>query len=168
VYQIHCPDAYPLQDAEHGDAVTNASIQTNRYLERILEIVRADDDPSYQGIATLIAANSLTGLTMLWNLALFRTSDAVTEEGLYLVLAAYVSQYFTGNPLIDSVTGEALQEQPINSILKSLGYDGIIAADAANNGWDRGCVCYRYQTADILQGSTTPYSTGDVEMNGSK
>lgn len=168
VYSIECPDAYPLQDAEQGDAITNASLQTNRYLERILEIVRADDDPSYPTVSALIAANSLSDLVMLWNLALFRTGDRVTEEGLRTVLATYISNYFTETPLIDSVTGEALQPQPINSILQSLGYDGIIATDAANNGWDRGCVCYRYETAEILQGSITPYSTGDVGMNGSK
>lgn len=164
VYQIWCDQAYPLQDGAHGDSITNASLQTNRYLERIMEIIRADNDSSYDGVYGLIQSNSISGLVMLWNLALFRTQNTISEQMLVEVLTEYVVQYFSAGTIFDSITSEELKEQPINSIMRALGYDGIIASDHENNGWDRGCVCYNYEEAHIIQGSTAPYSTGDVKV----
>ena len=157
VYIVDCPKAYPLQDAEHGDSLTIASLNTNRYLDRILESLRGDESVDFESVRELIQRNENLNLTTLWNIVLYRTEDAITASNLGDVLARYVVDYLTRSDLIDSVNAEPIHELPINYILRSLGYDGIIASDMHNNGWNRGCVSYDYSAAEIIRGQLARY-----------
>lgn len=163
VYLIECPNAYPIQDKEHGESLTIASINTNRYLDRIIQTLRGiskssdTDQDNYNTALELIRINHSPTLLRLWNIVFYRTGDIITKDWLDDILAKYVSKYLEDTTLIDSVNGSLLQELPINDIMMKLGYDGIIASDMYNNGWDRGCVSYNYSQANIIRGETARY-----------
>lgn len=156
VYLIDSSNAYPLQDKEHGDSLTVASLNTNRYLDRIIESFR-DEPIEFDSIHEQIKRNYVPTLFTLWNIVFHRTGDFISQEQLNNLLAVYVYDYFTTYTVLDSMTHEELHELPINSILRSLGYDGVIASDAHNNGWNRGCVSYNYNLAQTFQGEYARY-----------
>ena len=153
VYPIECPDAYIVQDQEHGESITIASLHTNRYLDRI--ILGVSKETTIDEITSLIHMNSITNLVTLWNIVLYRTQEYISQTWLEDVLASYVFKYIQDASLVDSINGEIIQELPINDIMSNLGYDGLLADDAYNNGWNRGCVSYRY--GSIIQGSNARY-----------
>ncbi|CAH6419423.1 Hypothetical protein HVR_LOCUS619 [uncultured virus] len=157
-YRIDCPNAYIVQDKEHGESITVASLHTNRYLDKIIQIVRASSEPTLDGVEFLIRANSIENLVVLWNIVLYRTEEIITQEWLENILAQYVLKYLTDDTLIDSVNGNVIQELPINDILGALGYEGILGDDTYINGWGRGCVSYNYSQAQIITGDTALYS----------
>lgn len=156
VYEIDATHAYPVQDKEHGESLTVASLNTNRYLDRIIYSLR-DEPVNLSSALTRIQTNSSPTLYTLWNIVLYRTQDFIAKDTLDAILARYVVKYLTQDSLVDTINGEPLQELPINSILHELGYDGIIASDPYNNGWDRGCVSYNYSRAGIIQGEFARY-----------
>jgi hypothetical protein len=153
-YTIECPNAYIIQDKEHGDSLTLASLNTNRYLDRIIQVLNGNQD---MNALTLIQMNSITNLTTLWNIVLYRTGEFITKDWLEQILANYATNYVNNNDLIDSVNGDAIHILPINDIMKALGHDGIIGDDSSTNGWGRGCVSYNYDQAVILQGGVARY-----------
>ncbi len=157
VFTISCPYAYPIQDKEHGDSITIASLQTNRYLDSIIRALKDGDFISYEIAHKFIKDNREDKLYTLWNIVFYRTNDFISRDKLDEILANYVVKYLTDRSLIDSLNGQPLQELPINDIMLSMGYDGIIAQDTYNNGWDRGCINYQYSQAAILQGETALY-----------
>ena len=154
-YRIDCPNSYLVQDKEHGQSITLASLLTNRYLDRIIQAVGAT--MGEEEILELIQMNSIHNLATLWNIVFYRTQDFISQSDLELILSQYLSTYFTDNTLLDSITGVPIQELPINHIMRSLGYEGILGDDADTNGWGRGCVSYNYQQADILTGDLARY-----------
>lgn len=157
VYEIDCSSAYPLQDKEHGESLTVASLNTNRYLDRILESLREAEEINFATVLGQIKLNESPTLFTLWNIVLYRTFDSLSRDELNEILAQYVVDYLTGSSLRDTVNGEPLQELPINRILQRLGYDGVIASDPYNNGWNRGCVSYNYSQAQVIQGEFARY-----------
>lgn len=157
IYEIDCPNAYIVQDKEHGDSITVASLHINRYLDRIIQVFRSDNNLTITDISSVIRMNSIQNLVTLWNIVLYRTQDSISQEWLEGLLANYVLKYLRDNTLVDSVNGNAIQELPINDIMQSLGYEGLLADDLSNNGWDRGCVSYNYSQAVILRGDMARY-----------
>jgi hypothetical protein len=159
VYAVECPLAYPIQDKEHGDSLSVASLNTNRYLDRVINAARDETVRDFNAILTLIRDNPEPRLYTLWNIALYRTEDYVGAEELTSLLAQYVVSYYAENSALDSVNGAPLHELPINGIMRYLGYqDGVIASDLYNNGWDRGGVWYNYKSVEAtIQGETARY-----------
>lgn len=161
VYIVDCPNAYTSQDKEHGESITTASLNTNRYLDRIISAVRGsmrDNDVSMEYIKSLVRNNSIENLVVLWNIMLYRSKNIIMREQLENILIQYIYDYFSNNSLVDSLNGNIIQPLPINNILKNIGYDGIIGNDSYINGWGRGCVSYNYESAKIITGDTGFYS----------
>lgn len=157
VYLIDCPNAYVLQDKEHGESLTLASLNTNRYMDRIIQSLRVDDVINFEIVQTRIHINESPNLLTLWNIAFSRTGDIIDQDWLETILARYAVNYLQNNHLVDSINEEVINELPINDIMKGLGYEGVIASDHYNNGWDRGCVSYNYDQAVIIQGENARY-----------
>lgn len=157
VYLIDCSNAYILQDRAHGESITVASLNTNRYMDRIIQSLISNRELTLDQAKIQLRMNSNPNILTLWNIALYRTEDFISYDALYDILASYIMKYLFNASLFDTINGEILQELPINSILNSLGYDGILASDSFNNGWDRGCISYNYSQAAILQGETARY-----------
>lgn len=130
IFLIECKQSYSVQDAEHDDSITLASINTNRYLDRIIESIQDDQED----ILKLIKINESTNLLTLWNIALYRTGDSMTKDDLDNILAKYLEQYLSSR--------DPLQELPINSVMKFLGYSCLITT---NNRLLRKCVSYSYE-----------------------
>ena len=155
-YLIKLAHGYDVQDAEHGDAITMASITTNAYLDSILAILADESGSELLDIVNTISSNNYDHLVILWNIVFYRTNDSITHEQLGELLAQYIYEYQQPgqvNTLFDSITDTAVAELPINSIMRSMGYDGLLAADPYNNGWDRGCVSYDYGSAVNILGT---------------
>ena len=161
-YLIDCPNAYIIQDKEHGESITVASLNTNRYLDRVIPALQSDD--SIKPL-DFIQMNPIHNLWTLWNIVLYRTNQHIAQDRLEQVLANYVVHYLSDpqdhsssyQTLVDSINGNALHELPINAIMRELGHDGIIGDDPYTNSWDRGCVSYNYDQAVIIQGSLSRY-----------
>lgn len=153
-YRIECPNPYIIQDKEHGESITVASLHTNRYLDRIIPALRADNSLD---TLSLLQMNSIQNLTTLWNIVFYRTEQYITQEWLEQVLANYIIRYISNHTLVDSINGDSIQELPINDIMRQLGYDGIIGDDPYTNGWGRGCVSYNYEQAVVVQGGVARY-----------
>lgn len=111
-----------LQDKEHGESLTNASIVTNRFLDKIIQQERFGD--SYD-------LGDINNIVNLWNIVLARIDLSIETDWLREIFVNYVNKYLY-EPNFNVL--------PINEILGSLGYDGIIADDAFNNNAERGCV----------------------------
>lgn len=157
VYEITCENPYFLQDKEHGDSLITASMGTNRYLDNIINVLRNSDEISLEMIIDYIYDYEPVNIFMLWNIMLYRTREYISREDLYYLFASYVMNYLFDNSLNDSVTKLPITELPINSIMKYLGHDGILADDPYNNGWGRGCVSYNHEQAIIMQGDQSRY-----------
>jgi len=156
IYQIDCSNAYPLQDKEHGESLTVASLNTNRYLDRIITSFR-NDTFDFSSILDRIRINRNFSLFTLWNIVLYRTTDFISFDLLEHILATYVLIYLKEPSIFDTINSDPLEELPINYILRRLGYNGVIATDLFNNGWNRGCVSYNYVTAKIIRGEISRY-----------
>jgi hypothetical protein len=129
-FRIDCPKSYFLQDKEHGDSVILASLHTNRLIDRFLERLVPP------------TAKEVGAVVTLWNLALSRTGDQLTLTQFQEIVTQYLDDWKKQPTIFDSRTGEGLQELPINRVLRSLGYDGVVSVDEANNGWGKGCVAF--------------------------
>jgi hypothetical protein len=157
VYLIDCPNAYIIQDKEHGLSISFASTHTNQYMDRIIISLQGIPEVDYETALAQIHATENSNLITLWNIALYRTQDTVTQTWLEDILAQYAVGYLNGYDFVDTVNDDLLQELPINDIMRGLGYTGLLASDLYSNGWDRGCVSYYYDQASIIQGSTSKY-----------
>jgi hypothetical protein len=155
VYEITLNNPYIISDREHGESITVASLHTNRYLDRILSSL--NENTTLDKIRLIIEINSHPNLSILWNIVFYRNGNKITQTWLEKILAKYCHDYITNNTLIDSITGDKIFVLPINYIMDELGYDGLLASDAYNNGWDRGCISYNYSKVNILQGSVAKY-----------
>jgi hypothetical protein len=156
VYKIDCPNAYIIQDEEHGESITTASLNTNRYLDDVIQSLRGNNITDINDALVFIDNNS-HNLVTLWNIVFYRTHEIITKDTLDYILASYAIRYLTDDYLVDSVNGEILQELPINDIMREFGYEGLLASDIYNNGWNRGCVSYNYSQASIIRGDTAKY-----------
>lgn len=139
IYQIDLNDGYDIQDKEHGESVTTASLLTNRYLDYIISNNLLNKDADISGY---IKNDNIEHLMILWNIAFYRTHNYISYELLESILIDYLTNYFKGS--------ESFIELPINYIMSSMKYIGLIADDLYNNGWDRGCISYDYDQANSL------------------
>lgn len=147
IYQIDCQNPYVVQDYEHGNSLTIASLQTNRYIDNILNYLT-----SYNEILTYISNFPFDNIVRLWNMTFLRSkSEFIDHQFLKDIFVQYITDYFTPSKLFDSYTKEPLIVQPINYILTALGYDGIIFDH--NIGWDKYCVSFDLQEAHLITGS---------------
>ena len=71
------------------------------------------------------------------------------------IITEYILDFLLSNNLHDSISGKAIIELPINYIMKSLGYNGIIGDDSYTNGWNKGCIYYDFDEAGVLSGQTS-------------
>ena len=150
VYRIDNRYSYLVQDKEHGESITTASLHTNKYIDKAFETAQVD--PS-----TYIEENPIINLVTLWNIVLYRTQEEITKNELERILINYMSRYLSDNALKDTINGNDIETLPINDIMNALGYDGLLADDPYNNGWGRGCVNYNYEQAVIFQGEKAFY-----------
>ena len=73
-------------------------------------------------------------------------------------MADYLVLYLGYNDLFDSQSNEPIIELPINFIMGKLGYNGLLMTDIENDlNWDRGCVSYEYDQAELIIGGTASY-----------
>lgn len=154
---IECPDAYVLQDREHGDSLTLASLTTNSFLDDVIHTLNTENTITKQNISLLLNTYYFGYILTLWNIFLYRTMDKLTIDDLNTIFTNYLYKYMTDDTLYDSLTNEKIFYLPVNNILKYLGYDGVLATDTYNNGWNRGCVSYNYKIAKVINGTTSTY-----------
>lgn len=150
-YLVQVPNAYDVQDAEHGDAITMASLMTNGYIDGILALLGTQPTTNYLEISNAIS--NYDHLVTLWNIVFYRTTQLISKEQLSQLLAQYIDQYRKTTMLVDTTINVELAELPINNIMRFMGYNGLIAVDSYNNGWDRGCVSYDYTNIEQIFGS---------------
>ena len=144
IYEIDILKACDIQDKEHGESITVASLLTNRYLDRIISNVDKND------IFDFIKNDNIENLAILWNIVFYRNKRYISYEMLENILSNYLIEYFTNHELIDKRSNVLIIALPINYIMKDMGYTGLIADDLYNNGWDRGCVSYVFDKSDKL------------------
>lgn len=156
VYGIDLRNPLVIQDSYHLNSLISASNNTSRYVTQIINAARGMEI-TYENILNLIRQRSLDNISLLWVIVFLRSTNIISDnkEWLRNVLANYVLDYFNDDRIKDSFTGEVIHELPINYIMRSLSYDGIIGDDKEINSWRRGCVCYNYSTATILEGSAS-------------
>lgn len=157
VYKIDCSNCYIIQDPEHGDSITIASLHTNRYIDSIIDGLKSIKNVTHHDVSSIIKNNSIENLVTLWNIVLYRSNIFINKEWLENILIDYIFRFFTDDTLIDTINNNKIQELIINNIFINLGYTGLLADDWYNNGWDRGCVSYDYSNASILRGDTARY-----------
>lgn len=161
-YLINCEQAYPIQDKEHLESLTVASLTTNRYIDKVIQVINdivriksLDDVANIVSQVILSPVNifvddfNIPGLLVLWNIVYFRTKDVLSQKTLEDILIVYVTKYITEDNLRDTTNDSPIQELPINNIMKSLRYNGIIGTDRFTNSWDKGCIYY-----DLPEGTT--------------
>lgn len=141
IYEIDMLEAFDIQDKEHGESITIASLLTNRYLDKII---------LNKNIIDVIKNDNIENLVILWNIVFYRNKRYISYEKLENVLSNYLIQYFTNHELMDERDNVSLIALPINYIMKEMGYSGLLADDLYNNGWDRGCVSYLFDKSDKL------------------
>jgi hypothetical protein len=147
IYKIKCYNPYIIQDVEHGNSLTVASLQTSRYIDKILNFLK-----SYDEIEAYVDYYPFDNIVRLWNMTFLRThSDFIDENFLREIFITYITNFFIPSEIFDSRTREPLTVQPINYIMVSLGYDGIMFDH--NIGWDKYCVSYNIDYAQIFSGS---------------
>jgi hypothetical protein len=131
-YPIELQQPLYLQSAQHGTLLTELSKQ----LQRTAESIRQEFPGlvSHYGVADWVEANpsKLAELAKRLKAVLIPVQaappDGVIEDALFDFFFAYNSQ--------------ELVEQPINFLLKKLGYDGIYADNPSDNSFSRGNVSY--------------------------
>jgi hypothetical protein len=166
VYPIPCFHCFYLQDAEHGNSLTQASKYTDRYVDFMVDSIRrAEPERTWQEqpslsepicnevgasgyladiITHMRAAETepsndiptLDGLHLLWNNVLARESRQIM-----LPLQAFVLMMGSYILLYVSNPGRLIPE-PVTYLLVALGFDSVIADDSYNNSFTRGCVRY--------------------------
>lgn len=156
-YEILCEDAYLIQDREHGESFTIASLQTNRLIDSCILFFN-DKEFTENQIELFFVSKEFDDLVTLWSIVFLRTNNEIKTNEFHKVISQYSHNYLTKNELFDSINGDAIQELPVNHILGLIGKNGVIGDDSYSNSWDRGCVLYDYSKfASFLVGGTAYY-----------
>lgn len=168
VYPIPCFNSFYLQDAEHGNSLTQASKYTDRYVDYIIEFIHtAEPEMTWQEqeqktteapiCDEVGAAGQLVDVIRHMSAAESQRPDDISSlEGLQVlwnnVLARESRQIMLppqavvlilGSYILLSLTNSGrLIPEPVTYLLVSLGFDSIIADDPYNNSFSRGCVRY--------------------------
>jgi len=127
-------------------------------LDGILRTLYANKVQDISDIRGYIQEEDIKNLLNLWNIVFCRGGKQIELEWFHETLSLYLYKYINLTELTDPLSGKIIQELPINLIMRSLGYDGILASDFHNNKWNRGCVSFNYEQASIIQGNRAAYS----------
>lgn len=153
IYKISTAKPFILQDKHHGDNLIIASLQTNIYVHNMLITYHEDlltyGDDLEEKIYQHIVDNNVDNLVNLWNMVLYRQSNAkmITRDWLEMCILNYVLDFYQ-NTITD--VNKHWQLLPINSVITEIGYDGILSDDRENNTPDRGCVSYDLTKASSI------------------
>lgn len=145
-YTVFCAQPFIVQDKAHCQSITNASIQTNAYLEHFLAELQFNEYSS-----SAIRKDLHVGhLCQLWNIVFGRSKEAhhVTEKALRKVFARYLLDYWSVQSFLDEDSNNVLRPLPINYLMEYLGYDSLLSNDSYSNGWERGSVHYNLAFAE--------------------
>jgi hypothetical protein len=157
VFKIDATYCYFIQDKEHGESLKRASLATNNYLDNIINAAQ-EDNVEVHSILSLIKNNDgFDRVFNLWNITFMRSNETVNKNKLQKLLANYVVYFMTNKQMIDSRTEEYISVMPINWIMQSMKYNGLVATNDYSNGTDRGCISYDLDIADELVGSIASY-----------
>jgi hypothetical protein len=168
VYLVECRHPFLIQDGDHVNSITVASMATNRYVDDLIKDLD-EDMVDYSEILAYIQAHDITHLALLWWIVFVRSVRPIGQierpgehsslgndvTWLKIILAQYVWEYRTNMTLRDTISKVRIRELPINYIMRALGYDGLLGDDRVTNTWARGCICYNYLLATVLEGSDT-------------
>lgn len=156
VYLIECRHPFIIQDPEHLNSLTAASMATNRYVD---DTIRDLDEEmvDYSEILDCMQSDNITHLALLWWIVFARFTRPIGNDStwLKLILTQYIWEYRTANKLRDTISNMCIHELPINYIMRSLGYDGLLGDDRLTNSWSRGCISYNYEVATVREGTQT-------------
>lgn len=136
MFEIKCENPYVIQDLEHDDSVTVASLATNNYLNKVLGQVNSGETDFF--------LPETEPLLTLWNIALLRTGDELTRKDLEGILGRYLITYLASQ--------DRIQELPVNNIFRFLRYDSLLTTSTRLL---RKCVHFEY--------GKTPRFVGDLE-----
>lgn len=155
IYELDLLKAYDVQDKEHGESITTASLLTNRYLDKVIS--KIEGVSMISNISNIIKSDDIESLVILWNIVFYRNKRYISYEQLEKILINYLTEFFTNHELFDIRDNISIIALPINYIMKEMGYIGLIADDIYNNGWDRGNVSYLFDKSDSLIKGTALY-----------
>ena len=150
IHELDLFEAYDIQDKEHGESITTASLLTNRYLDKIISSIDINDLKDVSNISNIIKNDNIENLVILWNIVFYRSKRYISYDEFELILSDYLIEFFTKHELFDRRDNISLIALPINYIMKEMGYTGLIADDVYNNGWGRGCISYLFDSLDPL------------------
>lgn len=147
VYKIMLKNPFIIQDQAHGESITVASMETDRFIDRIIE----------ENAPEKIKTTDIDNLVVLWNIVLYRSNTFVplSSDTLKNILSNYITTFFNDNSLKDTFLkdtkdGKVVHESPINSIFRHYNYDGLISNDPQTNNWTKGCISYNYSYTPII------------------
>lgn len=127
-----------LHDEMDGRMLTVASVETNRYVDKVVLKIQTGD---FETINQVVKETSTKAIKLLWNSFLYRREKKINSKKLKEILISYIDHYFNDTQ-IHNFSNDVIHQTPINFILHNLDYNGIYATDDFNNGWCRGCVAY--------------------------
>ena len=183
IYKVTCERPYIVQDKEHGESITVASLHLNRYIDFLLENLSGNppsdnstknNNPAFVNVKIKLnnlknKANQdlrrddafmLKNITTLWSIALERTYDdlPLTLDFVEAMIVDVVNRYIYDYQNSTFTIGEEdVVVMPINYIMGYLGYDGLMAEDSFNNGWTRGCIKYDFSEAENFEWNAASY-----------
>src|SRR5690606_3892400 len=123
---ITCSYPYYIYEKIHGEVLTIASINTNRYLDKIIASI--DNVDNINKLDNFLTFNNFGHLLTLWKLVFVFSGDDIDYQTLYNIFKNYVNDYIINASIMDS-NGKEVNVLPINYIMKHYGYDGIIPLD---------------------------------------
>src|SRR5437868_2419451 len=108
VYELDCQHCYLVQDKEHGESITTASLITNRYLDNTILTTRGRTNFDFIESLSQIQSVDIGNLVTLWNIVFYRSGDYISQVTLENILADYLVLYLGYNDLFDSQSNEPI------------------------------------------------------------
>ncbi len=139
VYEIKLKSPLFIQDKEHSDSLTTASLITCIFIDNIMNSI---DD--FQNSYDIIKMHNIDHLYNLWNIVFARVRNNIRYSELEEALVSYFALYDEVGDLV---------ELPTNIIAKYAGYDGIISSQIYNKDLPGGCVSFDYKIATAINGN---------------
>src|SRR5690606_16094100 len=102
----------------------------------------------------------------LWKIFFQRIDIDIDVEFLSEIISMYIEIFFNvlteSNDYRDYIhldfnSNIKLIPQPINFIMIKLGFDGLLADDIYNNGWEKYCISYENNLAKRFYGEKTNF-----------
>jgi hypothetical protein len=171
LYPIPCHHVFYLEDAEHGNSLTQASKFTDAYVDYILASIgktQPSMNESNESVQAPLCNQSLGDpggdvnedvfgiIQRMENAQAERPPDIPSVEGLLIlwnnVLAREAHQIMLPLEALTLLLASYIMiyvsnwgrliPEPITYLLVNLGFDSVIATDSYNNSFSRGCVRY--------------------------